>query len=304
VAVAGLLLALVQVLHAADRAESAIGILVDVIPFVLMALAIAYAGYWLLSADMAPENAWIVTAWAIGGAVGFAAISALILTSLNVGSEPFSVFESGAAVTVDNVTAGMLAGFLIGLYDARSRDRPTELERQRDRVETFAHRAADVNNYGRALNECDTLGEVSSLCVEALASLVDLRDTAVVEGRGDVATIVDSTIVGVDNETVARLAMRAAEADTAVVESHTDDLPDDLPEGVDSVITILVAVTDNATIAIVSLNRGEAMSDETQSLLEMLVSHAGTALENIYRTSVSRRQEQTTTIELESLGDG
>ncbi|MFD1589023.1 hypothetical protein ACFR9U_18745 [Halorientalis brevis] len=284
IAVSGLLLAGVQLVHATSRTQTTVGFLIDGVPFVLMALAITYAGYWVLRGTD-DEHTTIVGAWALGGAVGFAAISALLLTSMNVALDTFPVFESAPAIAIDSITVGILAGVLVGVYDARSRTRLAELERQRDRIEGFANRAADMNNYGRALNECATVEEVSALCIEAVATLVDITDTAFVERRGEMATIVDATIVGVPDETIAEMAMRGRDAELATVVTHTEDVPATL-DGVESLLTIRVAETEHSQITIVALNRGsQEITDETKALLEMLVSHAGTALENIYSPS-------------------
>ncbi|WP_136716028.1 hypothetical protein [Halorientalis salina] len=282
IAVSGLLLTGIQIVHATSRTRTTVGLLIDAAPFVLMALAISFTGYWMLRGDDG-EHTTVVGAWVVGGAVGFAAIAALLLTSMNVALDTFPVFESAPAIAIDLITVGALAGVLVGVYDARSRTRLTELERQRDRIEGFANRAADVNNYGRALNQSATMEEVSALCIEAVATLADISDTAFVEHRGDLATVVDSTIVGVPDETVAQLSARGEDADLATVVSHTDRLPDTLDESVESVLTIRVTQTEHSAITIVALTRGtETITEETQALLEMLVSHAGTALNNIY----------------------
>jgi hypothetical protein len=184
-----------------------------------------------------------------------------------------------------------------------------ELERQRDRVEGFANRAADVNNYGRALNQCDTVEEVSGLCVEGVTTLVSVHRTAVVELRGEMASILENTIVGVDDQVVAELAASGSDAPQAAVRTHSDGLPAGLATDVESALTILVSETGGAKIVLVVL-RGtdEPLDEETRALLEMLVSHAGTALENIYRP-VGRRDDDVDDdavdieVEFESGGD-
>jgi hypothetical protein len=265
-----------------------VGLAVDAIPFVLMSLTVAYVGYWVArDEDHSDENLQWVGIWAIGGVVGFASISALILFSANVAARGFPVFESAPALAMDNITAGALAGILVGLYDARSRERLTDLEQERERVEAFAERAADVNNYGRAVNECTSLEEVSALCIEALERLVDLRGVAFVERRGDVATIVDSTIVRVDEDDIADLAARTDDLEPATATRFTDDLPADLSGDTDAVLALQVIETDLVSVAIIALPKaGSEPTEETTSLLEMLVAHAGTALENIYQAGV------------------
>ncbi|RXK51298.1 hypothetical protein [Halorientalis pallida] len=301
IAAVGLLLAAVQVAHATARTVTTVGFLVDLVPFLAMAAAITFAGIWVARSPDYVEYGTVVGAWTVGGAVAFAAITALILFSLNVAIETFDVFGAAPYVAVDNVTAGMLAGVLVGIYDVRSRIDREELKRQRDRIETFANRAADTNHYGRALNECATMDEVSSLCVEAATTLVQFHDVAFVERRGGFATLVESTIAGVDQETIAELAGLAAGAEPATVDTHEDELPSGLPDDVERVVTILVTETDNATTALVALDRGDtAVTEETRSLLEMLVAHAGTALETIYETSIPTRDERdSVTIEID-----
>ncbi|WP_336002927.1 hypothetical protein [Halorientalis halophila] len=303
IAAVGLLLAGVQVGHAAVRTSTTVGFAVDLLPFFAMAAAITYAGVWVTRTEEYGDYGTVVGAWVVGGAVAFAAITALILFSLNVATESFDVFGAAPYVAVDNVTAGTLAGVLVGIYDARSRIEEDELQRQRDRMETFANRAADTNHYGRALNESATVEEVSSLCVEAVATLVGLHEVAFVERRGGFATLVESTIAGVDEETVAALAGLAEGTERAAVVTHTKGLPPGLPGDVKRVLTVLVSETDTTTTAIVALDRGDdGLSEETRSLLEMLVSHAGTALENVADTSVPTRDDDgTVTIDIESL---
>ena len=301
IAAVGLLLAAVQVAHAMARTSTTVGFLVDLVPFLAMAAAIAFAGVWVARSPDYVEYGTVVGAWVVGSAVAFAAITALILFSLNVATETFDVFGAAPYVAVDNVTAGTLAGVLVGIYDVRSRIDRAELKRQRDRIETFANRAADTNHYGRALNECATMDEVSALCVEAATTLVQFHDVAFVERRGGFATLVESTIAGVDDETIAELAGLAAGADPATVETHEADLPAGLPEDVERVVTILVTETDSATTALVALDRGNtAVTEETRSLLEMLVAHAGTALETIYERSIPTRDpDDPVTIEID-----
>lgn len=286
IGVAGLLLGVVQIAHAVTGTSTAIGFAFNAIPFVLMSLAITYVGYWVSTDAELGTHTSRVSLWAAGGAIGFAAVSALTIFSVNVAVADFPVFAAAQHVATDTITAGVLAGLLVGIYDARSQTRQVELQRQRDRIEAYANRAADVNNYGRALNQSDSIEEVSALCVEAVATLVGFHDTAFVELRGEFATLLDNTIVGVDDAVVADLAGRGTDAEQATVTTHTDDLPAELPLDVESVVTILVTETRGASIAIVALNRGESVEDETITLLEMLVSHAATALENLYRTSV------------------
>jgi len=299
IGLAGLSLTVIQVFHAWTRTMTTVGLAVDAIPFVLMSLTVAYVGYWVArDEDHSDENLQWVGIWAIGGVVGFASISALILFSANVAARGFPVFESAPALAMDNITAGALAGILVGLYDARSRERLTDLEQERERVEAFAERAADVNNYGRAVNECTSLEEVSALCIEALERFVDLGGAAFVEQHGDETTIVDSTIIGIDDESaaLAGLLERTTDLEPAVAETYTDDIPAALGDDVTAVMGLLVTRVDGTTVSIIALNRSDTeIEEETRTLLEMLVSHASTAIRNMYRDRDAGPQPGTAT---------
>ncbi|MFB6163895.1 MAG: hypothetical protein ABEJ31_01940 [Haloarculaceae archaeon] len=279
-AVAGLAVSAGQVALALSATPSAVGRVVAGGPFVLMALAVAFVGGWLASGADGLERPTLVVGWAVVGAVVAASTAALVTFAANVSVPRTPAWAVGPTVGVDAATAGLLGGSLIGIYDAQRRARLAALERERDRTERFANRAADLNNYGRALNETESLPEVSALCVEAGETLVDLRGSAFVTYRDGAATVVDGTIAGVDADAIAALADRAADQEPATVAVHTADLPDALGADVASVATIPVARgPDHPTAVIVALGRGEEpLPPETRSLLELLVSHAGTAL--------------------------
>lgn len=301
---AGLVLAGVQVFHASIRTSTTVGFTIAAVPFVLMALTVSFAGYWIGTNPTYSDHTGVVAAWAGGGAVAFAAISALMLTSLNVATETFPLAETAQYATIDNITAGALAGVLVGLYDARARTRRDELQRQRDRVESFANRAADLNSYGRALNESDTLEEVGALCVEAVAMLLDIRQAAVVELRREAATVVASTVVDVDDRQVAELATTAHAAAESTGSVHEVTLPDELRADVGAALAVTITESDGATVAIVALDRdGGSITEETRSLLELLVSHAATALSSTYQPSGSV-SEDAVDIDLEPAADG
>lgn len=281
--ISGLVLGVVQYWQAMTRTSTTMGMVVDAGPFLLLALTIVFTGYWIgWRSPEVGDTEGIIVGWAIGGAVSFGAVSTLILTSMNVTLDVFSVSAVAAATVVDTVTVGTLAGTLIGLYDEQSRMRLSELQRQRDRVEAFANRAADLNNYGQALNKCASTEEVSALCIEAVATLVDINETAFVEHADGVARIIDSTITGLSDETIAKLAMESLESEPGSVVSHTEELPPELDDAVDSVLTMRVTEPGTNRYTIVALDRdGTELTEETQSLLEMLLSHVGTALSTI-----------------------
>ncbi len=142
-----------------------------------MVLAVTYAGVWL-ARDTAFEGATSrAAAWAAGGTVTVAAVAALLLFSQRVTSGSLA---RASYLTVDLVTVGALAGVLVGLYDARSRSRLRELAAERDRVEAVAGKAADVNNYGRAIASAPSVDGVAAFVVEAFGTMTGMEETAVI----------------------------------------------------------------------------------------------------------------------------
>ena len=57
----------------------------------------------------------------------------------------------------------------------------------------FARQVADLNKYGQALNQCETVDEVVSLTLEAITILFELTDVTVIEVRESDLHVVGST---------------------------------------------------------------------------------------------------------------
>lgn len=279
IAVVGLGLAVLQVAHAFSQTGIPVAQLFEAGPFVLLGLALAYAGYWLAAAAEFEPDAFRVLAWGAGGAALLLAVSALILFGQNVATDSL---RRGAFLATDLATVGTVAGVIVGLYDARSRARRRELATERDRVRTFANRAADVNHYGRALNQCADVDDVAALLVQAVGSLLDLDEAAVLEA-GDVGfRVVESTVTDVPDADLSALADRTADADRATVETYTDDLPPTVAGRTGAVVGLLVSDTVGPPVVVLALGDGGSVADETVQLFELLVAHAGTALDGIY----------------------
>jgi hypothetical protein len=169
----------------------------------------------------------------------------------------------------------------VGIYDARSQISRRELERERDRVESFAKKAADVNNYGRELNRCDSVEEVSSLCLEALQTFLGLTNLAFVVTDDDETTFVDDTTVGVSPDHLDSLARDSLDQEPATVVTH--ELPEKEKKDTDTAFSLLITTHDDGSAVLVALTDDDTViADEDTQLLEMLVSHAATALDRIY----------------------
>ncbi|WP_424001448.1 hypothetical protein ACOZ4I_16410 [Haloarcula salina] len=271
-AIAGVALAAIQVLHAVQQTDIPVAVALDALPFAAMALAVAYAGVWLARDSTFEGAATRVATWAVGGTVALAAVAALVLFSQRVATGSLA---RASVLTVDLATVGALAGVLVGLYDAQSRARLRELERERDRIEAFAGKAADVNNYGRAIASAQRVDGVAAFVVEALGTMTGMEETAVVRVEDGGAVALANTIRTVDEGALGRLAEAIRTQPQGDVVVHDEGFPVDLPERVAGGVSAVVHDDGDAATVVVSLTTGDAaVAEEDRKLLELIVSHA------------------------------
>ncbi|WP_436932054.1 sensor histidine kinase [Halosimplex halobium] len=146
----------------------------------------------------------------------------------------------------------------------------------------FARQVADLNKYGQALNQCESVDEVVSLTLEAITILFELSDVTVVEVRDGDLHVVGSTnpevSAGGTPSEVAKEAHETGETVTVTGEAAGRDADDDttaalaVPEGiVDEPICVIVVRSTSA----------EAFGDEVVRPMEILATHAATAVSNI-----------------------
>lgn len=278
IGVAGVVLAGIQTLHGLQQSEVPVVFVFEAGPFVLVGLAVVYAGYWLARNETHAPDLPRILAWAGGSTLLFASVAALMLFSQRV---TLGTLDRATFIATDLITIGVVVGVVVGLYDARGQQRRRTLERQRDRIEEFANTAADVNNYGRALNQSSSVDEVSGLCIESFQLLLGLSETAIVTVTDERVDVTDSTIIGVDASDLQPLAETARKQDRATV-AIRDGLSGPLEERGDRALSILL--TDRLDRAIVALSvvpAGTVFDDEDLQLVELLASHAGTALDGI-----------------------
>ena len=278
-AAAGLVLAGIQFTHAIQQTDIPVAIAVDAVPFVAMGLALVYAGYWLARDDTFEETAARVVVWGAGATVAFAAVAALLLFSRQVTT---GSLDRAAFLTVDVVTVGALTGVLVGLYDAQSRRRLRDLETERDRVEAFGRKAADVNNYGRAIATAGSDDAVAAYITEAISSLTGISETAVLRVRDDEAELLSNTVRTASAEQVAKLARAVRDEPRGDVVAHGDTPPVDLGETVRDVLTAVVTERDGTTTVVVAADTDTAPTDERdRKLLELVVAHATVRLDSL-----------------------
>lgn len=295
IAIAGLLLTglqLVQGLQQLEGFEGANRVVVftfETLPFVLIGLALAYLGYWLSRQPDYEQDLPRIVAWGVGSTLLFASVGALILFSQQV-KPAVDILGQAQYVVINQITVGAVVGVLVGLYDARSRARERALEAERDRVELFAKKAADVNNYGRELNRSDSIDEVSSLCIQSLQAFLDLTELAFVITDDEEAELVDNTVVNVSDDALAELARQSLYQEPATLVTH-DELPPELAERGDSAISLLVTGHADSSVVLLALTDDDSAFGETDiQLLEMLVAHAATALDRIYDSKLETQE--------------
>jgi hypothetical protein len=279
VGVIGLLLAVVQIAHSIQQTTVPIAVAVDAVPFVAMSLGVAFVGIWMARQRAFEDQATRVGLWGVGGMVAMAAIAALVLFGQRITT---GTLERAAYLTIDLVTVGAVGGVLVGLYDARSRRRRLALEDERDRIEAFAGKAADVNNYGRAIYGARSVDGVAAYVVEAVESLIGLRETAVARvGEEDVELIADTTR-SIAPATIAALAREAAGGEPRDVVVHEGDHGIALPPAVTTVVSALLYDEREGAIAVVALGSdGATVAEKDRQLLELVVGHAAATIRRV-----------------------
>lgn len=251
-------------------------------PFLLIAAAISFVGGWIIrTEEPVGEYGEQVLAWTIGSAVTFAAIGYLITLGTAVERTAFGVPLS----VLQAFTAGSLAGILVGVYDARSRNRFDDLQRERNRAERFARKAKSLNTYGKALNQSRDVHDVSALSVEVLELLIESSESAVVVVTDDSTTVLDATMTGELGEFIEAIATDIAASPEMETVRCPNDVDCSIPESV-PVREVLGVPIDagGATVVLLALTRAaDAYTDEDLDLLESLSAHVGTALPNLER---------------------
>ncbi|MEF8827737.1 MAG: hypothetical protein V5A49_01805 [Haloarcula sp.] len=287
-ALSGVALAAIQVLHAVQQTRIPVAVAVDALPFAAMGLAVAYAGVWLARNTTFEGATPRVTAWAAGGIAVFAAVAALLLFSQRVTGGSLA---RASYLTVDLVTVGALAGVLVGLYDARSRGRRRELAAERDRIEAFAGKAADVNNYGRAIASAPSVDGVAAFVVEAFGTMTGMEETAVVRLDDRDAVALANTIRTVPVDVVGEFAKAVRTQQQGEVTVHDRPFPVDLPDSVTDCVSAVVLDDADTTTVVISVTTDETtVGEEDRKLLELIVSHASVRMATLGRQAAEEEQ--------------
>ena len=151
-------------------------------------------------------------------------------------------------------------------------------EEQRD----FARQVADLNKYGQALNRCESVEEVVSLTLEAMSLLFQFSYSTFIEVRDGEPRVVHSTNPqlkqGDQPGTVARQAFE--EGETVVTTGGEAGM--DSESDVSATLAVPAQVGGEVTAILVTRSTStESLGDEHSRPLEILASHAATAISNI-----------------------
>ncbi|WP_229112463.1 ATP-binding protein [Halapricum desulfuricans] len=164
----------------------------------------------------------------------------------------------------------------------------------------FARQVADLNNYGQALNSCETVEEVVSLTIEAVSLLFDFESTTFVELREGEPEVRESTHPGHSpGDAPGAIARTAVESGKTTIETgqaarvHEDS-------AVKAALAVPATIVDDVVVVlVVRTSTDENVGDRHTTPLEMLASHAATAISNIRsrqqleraRTDLAKRKE-------------
>ncbi len=164
----------------------------------------------------------------------------------------------------------------------------------------FARQVADLNNYGQALNSCETVDEVVSLTLEAVSLLFDFASTTFIEVRAGEPEIIESTNPSLSaGEKPSSVALRAVETGETTVETGDGARVSDDSSVKTALAVPATIVNDVVVVLVVRTTAEENVGDSYATPLEILASHAATAISNIRshqeleraRTDLEKRKE-------------
>jgi signal transduction histidine kinase len=145
----------------------------------------------------------------------------------------------------------------------------------------FTSQVADLNKYGQALNNCESVEEVVSLSLEAVSLLFEFPYTTFVEVRDGVLRVVHSTYpaVSAGDEPLA-VAYEAFESGETTVRCGDD--AGEADDGVGATLAVPATIASDVVAIIVTRSvENRTFGDEVVRPLEILSTHAATAIGNI-----------------------
>lgn len=146
----------------------------------------------------------------------------------------------------------------------------------------FAKQVADLNKYGQALNSCETVDEVVSLTLEAVSLLFDFTSATLIEVRTNEPVVIESTnpnlAAGDEPGDVGRRAVETKE--TIIETGETSGVTED--SAVTATLAVPAKIVDDVVVVLVIRSTTvNEIGEEYATPLEILASHAATAISNI-----------------------
>ncbi|RXK46737.1 sensor histidine kinase [Halorientalis pallida] len=145
----------------------------------------------------------------------------------------------------------------------------------------FTSQVADLNKYGQALNNCESVEEVVSLSLEAVSLLFGFPYTTFVEVRDGDLRVVHSTYpaVSAGDEPLA-VAYEAFESGETTIKSG--EAAGEAEDGVGATLAVPATIASDVVAIIVTRSvENQEFGDEVVRPLEILSTHAATAIGNI-----------------------
>ncbi|PSP60943.1 histidine kinase [Halobacteriales archaeon QH_8_67_36] len=146
----------------------------------------------------------------------------------------------------------------------------------------FARQVADLNKYGQALNRCESVEEVVSLTLEAMSLLFQFSYSTFIEVRdGDLEVVHSTNPRLTQGGKPGPVARQAFEADDTVVTTGAEAGLDG-DSDVTATLAVPAQVGGEVTAILVTRSTSvDTFGDEYSRPLEILASHAATAISNI-----------------------
>lgn len=154
---AGVLMGVVEIRHF-QKMSSTLGIAVFALLPVLFNIGLVGAGVVLWRSRFEGEEITRIAGWVLFGMVVIGLLATWTITHQNIRGRPFA---HAPFVTVNNLSAGGMIGFVLGWYDAQRRRYRRQVETERTRLE-FLHsslRHNALNGVNIILGHADLLAE-------------------------------------------------------------------------------------------------------------------------------------------------
>ena len=276
--VSGVLLGVLQVVEYFEFPAASVTLLFNTVPFILVSAAIVFTGVTIVRDDAFGEYATLIITWGVGSAVAFVAVFTLIT---GTSQQDSLTLLFGAA---DAGTAGGLAGLLIGLYDAQSRQTLATVERSAEKLK-------GLNKYGKVLNESSDVASVSALCIEVLEFVLDSDGAVFVHGDGEEFRVVDTTLPDVDtNGALGRAARDASDHEKLQTLTDGEGFAEIRNGEPGSTLAIPIPYSEGTVVLFAVYYDLDEPDTRNVDLFEILAAHAATALSSV--DTVARQADE------------